>query len=254
MIITSKDNNLIKNINKLKHKKYRNEYNKYIIEGKKIVEEAISSSSEYIGSIIVSESYAKKNNIPKTSQIVSDDVFDYITDYVNAEGILAIMNKKEEKEINYNEEFILILDEIQDPGNLGTIMRMADSLNLDQIITSENIVDPYMSKVISSTKGSIFRVDIFRRNLIDEIDNLKKHGYKIYSAALDDMAKTIYNIDVNDKIAIILGNESSGVNDEILRNTEKVYIPMLGKTESLNVAVAASIISYEIYRKKGLLN
>ena len=251
-MITSKDNEIIKHINKLKHKKYRNEFSEYIIEGKKTIEEALQYAENEVIKIISSESYATKNNIPRETEIISDELYEYISEQKTAEGILGIVNKKEKLPAKYDEELIILLDDIQDPGNLGTILRTLDSLNISQIIISENTVDPYMPKVVSSTMGSIFRINIIKTDLYDEIDILTNKGYKVMSSVLDDTAKSIYSINEREKIALIIGNESHGVSKEYIDKTEKVYIPMLGKTESLNAAMATGIMSYEIYRQKGL--
>lgn len=250
-MITSKDNQLVKHINKLKHKKDRTIHKQFIVEGKKNVSEAIKFNNESNLEIIVSESYAKSNNILENYTIFSDEIFDYVTEHQTPEGIMAIVKMKEENEnIDYSEPYIIIINEVQDPGNLGNIIRIADSLNLKQIVLSENTVDPYMPKVVRSTMGSIFRVNIFEKNISNLMENLKENNYNIFSAAVREDAKDIYSLDFkNKKTAIVFGNESQGVDEEVLDKTELIYIPMNGKAESLNVASAVAVISYEVYRQ-----
>ena len=257
-VITSKDNEIVKNIKKLKDKKYRDEENKYIVEGIKMVKEAIIEN-EKIDKIVVCEDCANNGTIEKELLYeiakfdciyVSEKVFDSITDVSNPQGILAVIEKNNENNISYDEDVILVLDGIQDPGNLGTILRTLDSVNLKQIVLSENTADPYNPKVVRSTMGAIYRVNIVRsKNIIDTLNELKKNKYQIAITSLDT-DKSIYDVDFNKK-AIVIGNEANGVSKEVQDLADvKMIIPMLGKTESLNAAVATGIILYEYVRRK----
>ena len=175
---------------------------------------------------------------------VSKKVFASISDVNTPQGILAVIKKCSSKEeISYNEDIILVLDAIADPGNLGTILRTADSVNLKQIILSQNCADPYNPKVVRSTMGAIFRLNIIEsKNIIETLKEIKKNKYKIVVTSLQTN-ESIYEIDYNKK-AIIIGNEANGAANE------KIKIPMLGKTESLNAAVATGVILYEYVRRK----
>ncbi len=257
-IITSKDNENIKNIKKLKERKYRDLNNEYIIEGIKIIKEAINEKAN-IKKIIVCEECLANNllddkllyEIAKYDCIyVTKKIFETITDVSNPQGILAIVEKNNKREINYKEDIIIALDGIQDPGNLGTILRTIDSANLTQIIVSKDTVDAYNQKVVRSTMGAIFRINIVEEeNLKETLKNIKKHKYKIMCTDLS-ANKNIYEADYNKKI-LVIGNEANGVTQEVLELAdEKIIIPMLGKTESLNASVATSIIVYEYIRKK----
>ena len=143
-----------------------------------------------------------------------------------------------------------MLDGIQDPGNLGTILRTIDSTGLTQVIVSKETADAYNPKVVRSTMGAIFRVNIIEsNNLIDTLKNMKKHKYKIMATSLDTQ-NTIYDVDYSKKV-VVIGNEANGVSKEILDYAdEKIKIPMLGKTESLNASVATAVILYEYVRIK----
>ncbi|MCI8397520.1 MAG: RNA methyltransferase [Clostridia bacterium] len=152
--------------------------------------------------------------------------------------------------MKYNEDIIIVLDGIQDPGNLGTIIRTIDSTGLSQIILSKTSVDAYNPKVVRSTMGAIFRVNIIEaENLVETLKNLKKHKYKIIATSLSG-TENIYEIDMNKK-AIVIGNEAKGVSKEILEVSDgKTKIPMIGKTESLNAGIATGVILYEYVRRK----
>ena len=259
MVITSKDNEIVKHIRKLKDKKYREENNEFIIEGIKLLEEAINENAN-IKKVIICDDCNLENDIYNELKYeiakldciyVSEKIFEYISDVKSPQGIMAIIEKDNgNKEIDYNENVILILDNIQDPGNMGTILRTADSLNLKQIIISKGSSDVYNPKVVRSTMGAIFRINIIEsENLIKTVKDLKKHKISVVSTSLDTN-KSIYDIEYN-KTAIIIGNEANGVSQELQDLSDnKVKIPMLGKTESLNASVATAIILYEAMRNK----
>ena len=257
MVISSKDNETIKHIKKLKEKKYRDEYNEFVVEGFKMIEEAINENAK-IKKIIICEDCRESCAIPQNLMYevakynciyVTEKIFDSITNVVNHQGMMAIIDKSEDDlKINYNESHFLILNDVQDPGNIGTILRTADSLNIKQIIVSNKTADIYNPKVVRSTMGAIFRVKVIVvDDLVKEIKNLKSHGIKVYATDLNT-EESIYTVDYN-KVAVVIGNEANGVSKEILEASDgRIKIPMLGKTESLNAAVATSIILFEIYR------
>ena len=144
----------------------------------------------------------------------------------------------------------MILDDIQDPGNMGTILRTADSLNMKQIIVSKDCANAYNPKVVRSTMGAIFRINIIESdNLVKTIKEMKKHKIKVMATSLET-SKSMYDVSY-EKTAIVIGNEANGVEKEILELAdEKIKIPMPGKTESLNASVATAVILYEAMRNK----
>lgn len=181
---------------------------------------------------------------------VTEKVFSGITDVTNPQGILAVIGKNTDiNEIDYNQNLFLVLDNIQDPGNMGTILRTADSINLKQIIVSKGTADCYNPKVVRSTMGAIFRVKVIEcEDLKKVVKEMKKRKIKVYATDLQT-DKSIYDVDFK-KSAIVIGNEANGVSKELLEIAdEKIRIPMIGKTESLNAAVATGIILYEVVRK-----
>lgn len=258
MVITSKDNEQIKHIRKLKEKKYRDEFGEYVIEGVKLIKEAIAEKAN-IKTIVACYDCVKNEEIdPKVMYEIAkynciyaeEKVFKSISDVQTHQGLLAVMSKEEEEKIDYKEDIIVALDDIQDPGNLGTILRTIDSAGLHQIILSKGSGDPYNPKVVRSTMGAILRVNVIEsQNLVDTLKELKKHKYEIVATSLNTN-KSIYDIDYKKKV-LVIGNEANGVSKEVLDIAdEKVIIPMLGKTESLNAAVATGIITYEYVRQK----
>lgn len=259
MVITSKDNEQIKHIRKLKEKKYRDQYKEYVIEGVKLIKEAIQEDAK-IKTIIACDNCVKNEEIdPKVMYeiakynciYVEEKVFHSITDVQNPQGLLAIMSKEEEKdEIDYSEDIIVVLDNVQDPGNIGTILRTVDSIGLKQIIVSKTSGDVYNPKVVRSTMGAILRVNVIESpNLVETLKTIKRHKFEVVATSLQTN-QSIYDIDYKKKV-IVIGNEANGVSKEILDLADKkVKIPMLGKTESLNAAVATGIITYEYVRQK----
>ena len=258
-VISSKDNELIKHIKKLKDKKHRDESNEYIIEGVKLIEEAVKEKAK-IKKIIVCEDTTRTYEIPTHIMYeiakyecvyVTNKVFASITQVTNPQGIMAIIEKGDTNvQIDYTQDIIVALDDVQDPGNLGTILRTVDSIGLNQIIVSKGTADAFNSKVVRSTMGAIFRVKIIEvENLTQSIKEMRKHHFKLMVTSLQT-ENSIYDIKFNKKI-IVIGNEANGVSKEIQEMAdEKAKIPMLGKTESLNASVAAGVVMYEYVRQK----
>lgn len=241
MIYTSIENEHIKEIKKLNNKKYRDLNGKFIIEGKHLVEEAIKNN--LVEEILLLEGNNEKYDV-KTNY-VNGKVMKYITELDNPSKIIGICHKKNDK-IQGNH--ILILDDIQDPGNLGTIIRSAVAFNIDTIILSKTGVDLYNSKVLRSTQGMIFNINIVVSDIKEEILKLKNDNYKILTTNVEG-GKLVMSIEKNQKFAIIIGNEGKGVSKEIKElSDEYIYIEMNKKCESLNAAVATSIILYELSR------
>lgn len=259
--ITSKDNEFIKHIKKLKDKKYRNMSNEYVIEGINLVVEAIREKAP-IKQIVLCDDCERNEVIPKDIMYeiakyecvyVTQNIFKYVSEVQTPQGILAIVEKTDTNiEIDYTQDIIVALDDVQDPGNLGTILRTVDSIGLTQILVSKGTADTYNPKVVRSTMGAIFRVKIIEcEDLKQILKETKKHKFKIVVSSLQT-ENTIYDINYHKKV-VIIGNEANGVEKEIQEFAdEKIKIPMLGKAESLNVSVATGIILYEYVRQNRL--
>lgn len=216
MLITSKDNETIKHVKKLKEKKYRDEFSEYIIEGIKLIKEAIEENAN-IKNIFICDGCMKEDvekellyNIASLNCIyVEEKVFKTMTDVENPQGILAVVSKKQnDNEINFKEDLIVVLDGVQDPGNLGTILRTVDSCNLTQIIVSSKTADVYNPKVVRSTMGAIFRVNVLEsEDLIETFKEIRKHKFTIYATALEN-SKSIYDVNYK-KSVVVIGNEAN---------------------------------------------
>lgn len=249
-MITSKDNDLIKHIRSLNQKKYRDEYGEYFIEGIKNVMEAIEESAD-IKQIIVCDELLQREIETKNYPVEATNrkVFESITDTVSPQGILAVLSKCKSTE-GYS-DIIFALDDVQDPGNVGTIIRTLDCAGIKRLITSSGTADIYNPKVVRSTMGAIHRINI--EDNVDLFSKLKEkqgEGYKIIVTTLD--TDVYYDgLSFDSKSIVVVGNESKGIRKEIQEIADiKVKIPLLGKTESLNAGVAASIIAYEYVRKR----
>lgn len=236
---SSIQNEKIKSIKKLREKKYRDIEGLFIVEGKNLVMEAYKNN--LLKTLIVLDN--SSFNLSIETIRVSENVMKYLSELNTPNEIMGICYKKKEESISGN---VLILDNIQDPGNLGTIIRSAVAFSISTIIVSPDTVSIYNSKVLRSTQGLLFDVNIIVRDISGVIDELKQNGYKIYGTKVDN-GKNLKDIDSTNKYAVIMGNEGSGVNKDILdKCDEYIYIPMNEKCESLNVGVATSIILYEM--------
>lgn len=248
-MITSKENELIKHIKSLNQKKYRDEYGEYFIEGIKQVTEAIEECADIKQIIICEELLQKSIDVKKfPTEFVSDKVFKLISDTQSPQGVLAVLSKKKHSKDFSNVFFAL--DDVQDPGNVGTIIRTLDCAGIKNLIVSNGTADVYNPKVVRSTMGAIYRIQVDESNdLTLTLAELQKKGYKVIVTTLD--TDNYYDtLKFDEKVVVVIGNESKGVKKEIQSLADiKVKIPLLGKTESLNAGVAASIIAYEYVRK-----
>lgn len=239
-IITSLENKKIKNLAKLLIKKYRDQEDKFLVEGQHLVEEALDSGC--LLEVIMTEDYGINYDVETT--FVTYEVIKKLTNSVTPQKIVGVVKKVKKEEIGNK---ILLLDGIQDPGNLGTIIRSSVAFNVDTIILSKDSVDLYNDKVIRSSEGMLFHINIVHQDLNDFIDRIKEKGYKVFGTKVTN-GINIKSIEKNEKVAIIMGNEGNGVKKEILDKCDKyLYIPMNSKCESLNVGVATSIILYEFF-------
>nr|WP_205094384.1 RNA methyltransferase [Thalassobacillus pellis] len=245
-MITSIQNQKVKQWNKLKKKKYREAAKHFIVEGFHLVEEAFQSEWEIVELIVREDTSFPVDWKGFTNKIthVSNDVFSAITETETPQGIAAII---EVKHFEFSSlENILLTDGVQDPGNLGTLIRTADAAGFDGVIIGKGSVDVFNEKVIRATQGSLFHLPIQQGTLEEWIPHLKKQGLTIWASALKD-ASPYKKLTVPEKSALIVGNEGAGIREELLKLADKsVYIPIYGKAESLNVAIAAGILMYHM--------
>ena len=240
MLYSSVNNEKIKNIKKLNTKKYRDETNLYLVEGEHLVKEAYENN--VLEELILLEN--TNLNIDVKTSYVTKNVLNFISNLDTPNGILGICKKKENT-LKGNK--IVILEDIQDPGNLGTIIRSSVAFNVDTLVLSSNTVDLYNPKVIRATQGMLFKLNIIIENDLENlIKNLKQNNYTIYTTNVKN-GNSLKTIEKKDKVAIIMGNEGSGVSDKLNSLADEyLYIDMNKNCESLNVAVATSIILYEL--------
>ena len=252
--IISRENQIIKLIKALKDRNGRKKYGLFFIEGLKIVEEAAFFVPERIHYIILNKSFAElyKERLKEYSKnfeciILPDSLFKEISDTKTPQGILAVLKIKQLfiNDFSFKNEHIIILDSVRDPGNIGTIIRTAEAMGFDSIFLTKGCTDIYSPKVTRSTMGSIFRTRIYENCLKEDICLLKKQGYSIISAALKNNSIFLNDINTHKKSAIVIGNEADGISDDLISISDIIVkVPMKGKTESLNAAVAAAIIMY----------
>lgn len=251
-IITSRNNSTIQKIKSLSNQKNRLEQGLFVVEGEHLVQEAIKSSYniEYIVCNVdkINKYQALlENNYSKI--FVTSSVYSSISDTKTPQGISAVLKINENNNTYSNK--IVMLNAVQDPGNVGTIIRTADAAGFTDVIMDKDCADIYNPKTLRSTMGSVFHLNCLRvDNLIDIMLDLKKLGYSIYTSSLQ--GENYYaREDNNNKIALIFGNEGNGVNSAIIENSTHIFkLPMLGKAESLNVAVACGIMIYDIVRRE----
>lgn len=238
MLYTSINNEKIKKIKKLKEKKYRDEEDMFLVEGKHLTTEAYNNG--YLLELLVPENSDYILDV-ETNKI-NENIIKYLSDLKSPTGIFGICKKKK---MNLKEGKILVLDSVQDPGNIGTIIRSSVAFNVDTVVINEKCADIYSDKVIRASQGMIFCSNIIKENLEDFIKKINK-THKIYATKVDG-GKPLKDIEKPEKFVIIMGSEGSGVSRELLEAADEyLYIPMNKKCESLNVAVATSIILYNL--------
>ena len=244
MLITSLENDKIKELIKLKQRKYRKKTNKYLVEGEHLVLEACKSGDLEL--LILEQDTIFP--IEQQALYVTPEIISKISSLETPTNVLGLCKVKEEKDIGNR---ILLLDGIQDPGNLGTIVRSAKAFNIDTIVLGKGCVDLYNSKTLRACQGMNFHLNIIERDLLEFIKELKENGIPVYATNVTH-GMDIKTLKEKDKelFALILGNEGNGVSEEVLDMADKyIYIKMNKDVESLNVAVAGSILLYELDNK-----
>ena len=261
--ISSKDNERVKYTKSLLKSKNRQKESKYIIEGYRILTLAIECNAD-LDYVFINETFEDKEEHQNLLKRLDDNnikvfkttnkIFKDLVDTENTQGILGVIKFKERKiehNINNKDKFVLILDRIQDPGNMGTIIRTADAAGVDSIIALKGSVDIYNPKVIRSTMGSIFDMNIIHCTQEECIKTLKEKDFKIVSSYLDT-DNYYHETNYGNKIALVIGNEANGVNDDLINQSDiLVKIPIYGNAESLNAAISSAILMYEIKKYLG---
>ena len=270
-MITSKSNNIVKHISSLNIKKYRDINNQYIVEGIKMVREIVNSEETVPEFIIYSRDLLRDttigtnflrdfNNCMENWIEVSKEVFEYISDTKTPQGILSVL-KKDVKYIDYlsinikeqNNEKYIILESIQDQGNMGTIIRSAVAFDVKNIICTDKTVDIFSPKVIRSTMGCINKINVYivsEEQIGKMVKLFNDNEYKLISTTLSaKKSLNEYNFSIKD--VFVFGNEANGISEDFQKHcTSSIKIEMIDTVESLNVAIAASIVMYNWHVKK----
>lgn len=248
--IQSPSNPKVKQWRKLLMKKERDRTGMFLIEGFHLVEEALKHPQRIVD-LIVSEAVDipmnwNVDNVPIT--MVNEEVLTQLTDTETPQGVLAVCQQLQhelELVIETSRTFMLI-DAVQDPGNLGTIIRTADAAGVDAVIVGKGSADVFQPKVVRSAQGSHFHLPIIKGNLDEWIDKLLEQQIPVYGTALEN-GMPYTDVTPSDAFALIVGNEGNGVREQLLAKTNaNLYIPIYGKSESLNVAVATGILIYHL--------
>ncbi len=249
--ISSKDNKNLKFIRQLKKKAYRTAAGKFIAEGKKIVLEVFEYAADRLHCIVMSEEFLKKEPLLaelaqkhcESIYAVPDNIFADLSDTDTPQGILAVLEMAEDNySANDSDSRIVVLDGISEPGNMGTVIRTAEALGFDGIYLMKGCTDIYSPKTVRSTMGSIFRMNFRTNCTLDDIKELKCHGFDII--ATTPIGDTVLEkFKAPSRLAVIIGNEAHGVCDELLAFADtRIKITMDGMAESLNAAIAAGIV------------
>ena len=262
-MITSTSSSQVKHVISLLSKaKERKKNNEYVVEGIRMVSEVPAdllvkiymserfqnNNSEYVKELV------KKQGISDDSiEIVADNVFDRMSQTQTPQGIMAVVRMKDNSlsDMLSGNPLLILVENLQDPGNLGTIIRMGEGAGVTGVIMSPNTVDIYNPKTIRSTMGSIFRVPfIYVQDFGEAVSECQKSGVKVYAAHLDGK-NTYLGEDYSTSTAFLIGNEGNGLTDDITKQADTlIRIPMEGEVESLNAAIACTILTYEAVRQR----
>lgn len=256
-MITSTSNPQIKRLLQLQKKsKARNEEKVFVVEGLRMFSEVPKNCVEkvYISETLYNRKKHELHLHDFPLEILSDSVFGYVSDTKTPQGILCVVKQKKyelDDLLKVKNPHFVVLDNLQDPGNLGTIVRTAEAAGVDAVFMSKDCVDIYNPKTIRSTMGSIYRMPfIYIEDVSALLNMFKEYGIKSYAAHLDGV-NDYDEEDYTSGAAILIGNEGNGLRDEVTEKADiLVRIPMLGHVESLNAAIAASVLMFEVFRQR----
>lgn len=241
--ITSAQNNKIKQINKLKKKKDRVKQGQFLIEGYHLVEEAFRSQLKI--NTLLSVDFSRLDNkiidYAENAYIINFKVAEALSDTTTPQGIFAVVDIPTYEEDVFKQ--VLILDRVQDPGNMGALIRNADAAGMDAVIYSKGSADPYQDKVLRASQGSVFHLPIIEKDILPFIQSFDG---KVFGTSLQN-AVPYHTVEKQNNFALIMGNEGSGVDESLLQETyQNLNIPIYGQAESLNVAVSSGILLYHL--------
>lgn len=254
--ITSKENKHIKNCVKLvSSKKYRKETGLFVAEGLRLCEDALKSGQRAVQAFLTPETAQKPQAMEIVAQaqeafLISPEVAAKISDTQTPQGIFCVFKILDNHSLvdTMKGKRFVVLSSLQDPGNLGTIIRTSEAFAMDAIIMSADCPDIYSPKVLRATMGGVFRIPIITvENISGAIEYLRQEQVSVYAAALSKESVPITKVDLGGRTAVVIGNEGNGLSAEVISCcTKSVIIPMAGNAESLNAAIAASIAIWEM--------
>lgn len=245
--IQSVKNDRFKTWKKLQTRKGRDKTGTYLVEGFHLVEEALRQDGLVLELLVSSGVSVPEEWLKGDYDVfeISTEISHLISETMTEQGVFAVVATSEPDMMLLYGKKLLLVDAVQDPGNVGTLIRTADAAGYDCVVLGKGSADLYNPKVIRSTQGSHFHIPVIQADLFDWIANLEEEGVPVIGAVLDDQAKSLNDMTKRDTLALMVGNEGNGISPELQdRLSEKVYIPIYGDSESLNVAVAAGILLY----------
>ena len=262
LTITSRENKLIKHMAKLsQNRRYRYSSGEFVTEGDKLSWEAAQSLGKPLQLLVTQQALNKggaaleflMDKMQEQAVLIPEEISEKLTAAQTPQGVFCLWQMPENmpKMQDISKGKYLVLDGLQDPGNVGTIIRSCEAFGLDGVILSASCPDLYSPKVLRSTMGGIFRLPVYVcDNLVQAVLQLREKGFQVYATALSEDSRDITQIEWSDKAAVVIGNEGNGVSREILESCEQpsVIIKMNGNAESLNAGVASAIVAWEMVR------
>lgn len=255
--ITSGENRIFRLCEQLTHKKYRDKLGMYLIEGENLLEEAVKNHAE-IKTVLVRQDYGGNFYGSEDKVFYLDDrLFDRLSQTETSQGIMAIVKKPEFSRAEFTDKNdgsnYVVLDRLQDPGNIGTIIRTADAAGYGLVIAMKGTADVFSPKAVRAATGSLFRMPVAFMDSTDELMEFTRAAGKKLAATCFDTDRYYYDEDLRENIALIIGNEGGGICRELIESSDlKIKIPMHGNIESLNASVAAGILMYEAVRPRNI--
>lgn len=260
MIISSRKNTLVTHFRSLvRERSYRHECGEFPVEGARLCLEALENGLEITSFLVTENAKVKYKEIVDAiseefpPDIINEDISAYISDTKSPQGVFITAKMLDKNDLSgkiINGGKYIILDNLQDSGNIGTIIRTCDALGISGVVLSPDCADIYSPKIVRSAMGSLFRLPVIIAPLTDIIASMIEKDYTVYSALLDETADSISDVSLGKNTAVVIGNEGNGVSDAVTAACgKKLYIP-ISNAESLNAAVAASIISWEMTRRQ----
>lgn len=252
MTLTSRKNDIVRRFRELQRdKKMRDSEGVFVAEGDHLCGEAVKANAEIRYALLTEKAQEKYPEAARAliasaadCAVISEDIAEYISDTKAPQGLFAEIAKRPQGNIPNGR--LVLLDGVQDPGNVGTIIRTAEALGITAVLLSDKCADIYSPKTLRASMGSIFRLPCIGCELAGTITELREQGYTVYGAMLDDTAKKLGEVSFDDKSAVVIGSEGRGISDEVKKAcTGGLYIPITG-AESLNAAAAAAMIIWEL--------